>query len=255
MSDYQQTHLQEPEFLLFGSRVTRFCERPVSVIKTPTWFFTWMSTCKGDTGNGLPIAFLLESRKKPQASCQANSFLTHRQEKKPQESTRTSWPQEKGLEKSAPTHARHTHCTHMHLGTTANWSMTFLKTDFEKRAIWQGSVEMPAAKVFVARKVRTIDFYKVSGTSWNASRCKDHLRRHLAAVFQTSNNQPYLWGWKSVHDSSPGLYCVDLVEDYVTRENVSSRISREKVWFAFAQRTFAQETFTEKGETGRESRY
>jgi hypothetical protein len=39
--------------------------------------------------------------------------------------------------------------------------MTFLGTDFEKHAIWQGSVEKPAAKDFVARKVRTIDWNKV----------------------------------------------------------------------------------------------
>jgi hypothetical protein len=43
--------------------------------------------------------------------------------------------------------------------------------------------EKPAAKIFVARKVCTIDFDKVSGTSWNAIRCKECLRRHLAAVF------------------------------------------------------------------------
>jgi hypothetical protein len=65
------------------------------------------------------------------------------------------------VEQSAPTHARHTHCTPMHLGTTANQSLMFLGTDFEKRARWQGSVEKPAAKDFVARKVRTIDLNKV----------------------------------------------------------------------------------------------
>jgi hypothetical protein len=48
--------------------------------------------------------------------------------------------------------------------------MTLFRHYFEKRAIQQGSVEKPAAKVFVARKVRTIDFDEVSGTSWNASR-------------------------------------------------------------------------------------
>jgi hypothetical protein len=35
--------------------------------------------------------------------------------------------------------------------------MTFLGTEFEKRAIWQGSIEEPAAKDFVAKKVHTID--------------------------------------------------------------------------------------------------
>jgi hypothetical protein len=65
------------------------------------------------------------------------------------------------VEQSAPTHVRHTHCTPMQLGTTANWSKTFLGTDFEKRAKWQGSVEEPAAKDFAGRKVRTIEWNKV----------------------------------------------------------------------------------------------
>ncbi len=45
----------------------------------------------------------------------------------------------------------------MQLGTTADRSTTFLGIDFEKRAVWQGSVEEPAAKDFVVRKVHTIE--------------------------------------------------------------------------------------------------
>jgi hypothetical protein len=37
----------------------------------------------------------------------------------------------------------------------------FLGIDFEMRAIWQGSIEEPAAKDFVARKVHTIEWKKV----------------------------------------------------------------------------------------------
>jgi len=49
----------------------------------------------------------------------------------------------------------------MQLGTTADRSMTFLGTDFVKHAIWQGSVEEPAAKDFVAGKVPTIEWNEV----------------------------------------------------------------------------------------------
>jgi hypothetical protein len=42
--------------------------------------------------------------------------------------------------------------------------MTPLGTDFEMHAIWQGSVEDPAAKDFVARKARTIALSKALGT-------------------------------------------------------------------------------------------
>ena len=46
--------------------------------------------------------------------------------------------------------------------------MTFLGTDFKKCAKWQVPIEEPAAKDFVARKVRTIEWNKVQGTIWNA---------------------------------------------------------------------------------------
>jgi hypothetical protein len=61
--------------------------------------------------------------------------------------------------------------------------MMFLGTDFKKRAIWQGSVEELAAKDFIVRKVRTIDWNEVPETSWNAIRCKERLRSCPAAVF------------------------------------------------------------------------
>jgi hypothetical protein len=50
------------------------------------------------------------------------------------------------------------------------------------------------------------------------------LEKSSGSCLQTSNNQPYSRGWKSLGDSSLGLYCVDLAEAYVTRKNVSSRI-------------------------------
>jgi hypothetical protein len=50
------------------------------------------------------------------------------------------------------------------------------------------------------------------------------LEKLSGSCLQTSNDQPYSQGWKSLGDSSPGLYCVDLAEAYVTQENVSSRI-------------------------------
>jgi hypothetical protein len=70
----------------------------------------------------------------------------------------------------------------MQLGTTVDQSKTFLGTDVEKRAIWQGSIEEPAAKDFVARKVHTIGWNKVIGISWSAIRCEEHLRSRPAAV-------------------------------------------------------------------------
>jgi hypothetical protein len=58
----------------------------------------------------------------------------------------------------------------------------FLRTDFKKRPIWQGFIEKPAAKDFLARKVHTIGWNKVQGTSWNAIKCKERMRSNPAAV-------------------------------------------------------------------------
>ena len=68
--------------------------------------------------------------------------------------------------------------------------MTF-ETDFEMHAIWQGYVEDPTAKDFVARKACTIALSKARGS-----------------CHKTSNNQPYSQVRKSLGDSIPKLYCV-----------------------------------------------
>jgi hypothetical protein len=60
--------------------------------------------------------------------------------------------------------------------------MTSLRTDFQKHAKWQGSIEEPAAKDFVARKVRTIELNKVQGTYWNVIKCKERLGSPPEAV-------------------------------------------------------------------------
>jgi hypothetical protein len=51
-----------------------------------------------------------------------------------------------------------------HWGRQLLKDMTSLGTDFEMHAIWQGYVEDPAAKDFVARKARTIALSKARGT-------------------------------------------------------------------------------------------
>jgi hypothetical protein len=94
--------------------------------------------------------------------------------------------------------------------------MTSLGTDFEKRAKWQRSVEEPAAKDFVARKVHTIELTKVQGTSWNAIKCKERLRSHPETVVRQATINLYSRVWNSHGVSFPELYCIDLAEAYVT---------------------------------------
>ncbi len=100
--------------------------------------------------------------------------------------------------------------------------MTSLGTDFETRAIWQGYIEDPAAKDFVARKACTIALSKAQGTQ-------------QSTLFM-SLEIPWGFHTQAVLRSLAGL---------MSREKVSvwGFLWVRKVWFAFAQRTFASETF------------
>jgi hypothetical protein len=105
--------------------------------------------------------------------------------------------------------------------------MTSFMTDFETHAIWQGYVEDPAAKDFVARKARTIALSKAQGS-----------------CHKTSDNQSYSQVWKSLGDSIPELYCVAWLglghgikcqfEDFCEKERNES---------CSVQQRFAPETF------------
>jgi hypothetical protein len=107
--------------------------------------------------------------------------------------------------------------------------MTSLGPDFETHVKWQGSIEEPAPKDFIARKVRTIEWNKVQqGTSWNAIKCEDRLRSCPEAVVRQATINLDSQVWKSLGDSFPKLYCVNLAEAYVTEEMSVEGILREK---------------------------
>ncbi len=102
--------------------------------------------------------------------------------------------------------------------------MMSLGIDFEMPAKWQGSIEEPAVKDFVAREVCTIELTKVPGTNWNAIKCKERLRSCPEVVVRQATINLYSQVWKSLGYSFPKLYCVDLMKAYVTQESVISRI-------------------------------
>jgi hypothetical protein len=88
--------------------------------------------------------------------------------------------------------------------------MMSLGTDFETHAKWQGFVKEPTAKDFVARKIRTIKLNKVHGTNWNAIKCKERLGSCPEAVVRQAIIILDSRLWKSLWDSLPELYCIDL---------------------------------------------
>ena len=84
-------------------------------------------------------------------------------------------------------------------------NMVSLGTDFEMHAIWQGYIEEPAAKNFVAGKVHTIPSNKVQGTHWNAIKCQECLGICPEAVVRQAAINLNSQVWKSLQDSLPKL--------------------------------------------------
>ncbi len=106
--------------------------------------------------------------------------------------------------------------------------MMSLGTDFETHANWQGHVEEPTAKDFIARKAHTIALSKAQGNHWNVIKCKECLGNRPVAVIGHATINFDSQVWKSLGDSLPKLYCIDLAEAYVMQESASSRIYGEK---------------------------
>jgi hypothetical protein len=99
-----------------------------------------------------------------------------------------------------------------------------LGADFETHAKWHRYVEDPVAKDSVARKDHTIELNKVQRTHWNAIKCQEQLGNCPEAVVRQATISLYSQVWKSLGDSLPELYCVNLAEAYVMQENVSLMI-------------------------------
>jgi hypothetical protein len=99
--------------------------------------------------------------------------------------------------------------------------MTSFVTDFEMHAIWQGYVEDPAAKDFVARKARTIALSEAQGS-----------------CHKTSDN------WKSLGDSIPKLYWVAwLGLGHARKCQFEDFCEKERYESCSIQWTLAPETF------------
>jgi hypothetical protein len=104
--------------------------------------------------------------------------------------------------------------------------MSFV-TDFETHAIWQGYVEDPTAKDFVARKARTIALSKAQGS-----------------CHKTCNNQPIHEFGYPFGDSIPGLYCVAwLGQGHARKCQSEDFCEKERYESCSVQQMFTAETF------------
>jgi hypothetical protein len=166
MCDFLQMHLQEPGFLFWFTSYV-FLERPVS---PKYWllrpFFYEEAKSKSSTKKGLLYTPEESGQKHFKCLVSLDTLLwgdvTSTSLKNPEEFTLSDWPWL-------------THITSMALlcrwGRQSFKDMMSLGTNFETHAIWQGYVEEPAAKDFVARKACTIAMSKARGTHWNVIKC------------------------------------------------------------------------------------
>jgi hypothetical protein len=96
----------------------------------------------------------------------------------------------------------------------------------------------------------------VQGTYWNTNKCEERLGNHPEAVVRQATTNLYSQVWKSLGDSLPKLYCIDLAEAYVMQESVSLRILCEKKRYDLqSPNGRSHEKPSAKGGTGKENRY
>ncbi len=148
--------------------------------------------------------------------------------KEPQEPLRTRRPQERDVEPSALTHAHHTHYASRQLGTTANWRYDVPWDWLQKacrmaRAHWGNHCEGFCSKEDL--------HYRMEQSARNQQERHQVQRapeKSSRSCHQTSNNQSLFTSLEIPWDSFPKLYCVDLVEAYVTWESAILGILCEK---------------------------
>jgi hypothetical protein len=82
------------------------------------------------------------------------------------------------------------------------------------------------------------------------------MRNHPEAVIRQATINLNSQVWKSLEDSLPKLYCVNLAEAYVTQESVSLRILSEKKRYDLqSPNGHLHQKPLAKGGMGKENRY
>ncbi len=168
------------------------------------------------------LYFFRSPARVPWASLQADSALTCCQEQKPQDPRRTRWPQEKGCWAISPdsraSHPLHSYAFGYDIRSKCDVPWDWLQEACHMaRVCWEARCEGFCSKegphYLLEQSVRN---------KLEHDQVQSALEKLSGSCLLTSNNQSIFR--KSLCDSSPGLYCVDFAEAYVTQENVSSRI-------------------------------
>ncbi len=222
-TSYRRTYKSQNSF--FGSQVMRFVRDLSRHIETPTWNFYKEIYKQRWYQNGLLIAFLEESREEYlKCLCKQTPLWLVIMSKSLRNPEEQADRKKKDVEQSASPHTHHTHCPSSQLGTIAD-----RRCDVPRDWLWEA-----CHMARVRWGTRCKGFHSKEGPHyWMERSAINHLEcdqvqrapeKLSSSCRQTSNNQPYSRVWKTLWDSFPELYCVDLAEAYVTWESVSSRI-------------------------------
>ncbi len=169
----------------------RFWGDPSCHIETPTCILYKEVYKQKWYRKGLIIALFEESHKEYlQVSLQAYSALTRHHEQKPQEPWRSRWLQEKDVEQSSLTHARHTHCTSRQLGTTANQRCD-VPWDWLRDACQMARVRWGTrCKGFYCKEGQHYWTEQSARNTLESKQVQRALGKSSRSCHQTSNNQP-----------------------------------------------------------------
>ncbi len=117
--NFLQMHLLEPIFLVHKWQVSE--ETRLVISRLICEISTRESTSKSGTGKDSLLHYLRSPAKSTfKCLCKQTLLWCVTMSKTPQEPWRSTWLQERDIEQSAPTHARHTHCNSRQLGTIAD---------------------------------------------------------------------------------------------------------------------------------------
>ncbi len=210
---------------IFGSRVTRFVRDPSRHIKTPTWNFYKEIYVQRWYQNGLLITFLEEPRNEYlKRLCKQTPLWLVVMRKSLRNPEEQANHKKRDIEKSAPTHVHHTHCAFSQLGTTANQRCD-VPQDWLQEACHMARVCWgTCCKGFRSKECPHYRMEQSARNHLERNQVQRAPEKSSSSRHQTSNNQSYSRVWKSLWDSFPKLYCIDLAEAYITRESFSSRI-------------------------------
>ncbi len=185
------------------------------------------STSKGGTGNGLLIAFLEEP---PKSTSRVLSSRLHSDSLSGAEASGThknKLTARKGTLRNQPQLTRVTPIALLCIGYPSRLKYNVLR-DWLCEACHMAWVGWEACCKGFCGKGPHYQLEQSVRNQLEHNQVQRALEKPSRSCLLTSNNQPISWVQKSIRDSSPGLYWVDLAEAYVMQEDVSLRILTRK---------------------------